>query len=296
MSFPAIVEACDKQVSAEIKLTPCHTNRSSGIGDLCVRKLVYERTSWQQKKLHDIGLEYIFRLGNTFETPAIRLIEDAGFQLIRAQEPFQYESNREVLATGHIDGILVDEEGTEYIAELKTMHPAIWDRIETVQDFDRYFWTRKYPWQLTLYMFGLEIPRSIWILINKSSGRMKQLNYELDYDFAEEILKRCEEINSHIKNNTLPDFYKQDPDYCEKCQYFHICTPPLERESIELIVDEMLINDVEEMQGLEESSKKYETLKKELKDKLKDTPKAMIGRWKYDGSKRIWAQRWETEE
>ncbi len=291
--FPDIVSDCDNAISKEIKRYACHVNRASAIGDICERKLVYERTHWQEKKLHDAGLEYIFRIGNQLETPVLRLIEDAGFEVTRQQEPFLYKQNNKTLLSGHIDGVLVDANNEKYVLEVKTMHPAIWQSMESVRDFERHHWTKKYPWQLTMYMFGLEIPQATWILVNKSSGRLKQINYTLDYDFAEKILQRCERINNHVENGTLPDYLQGNPDYCESCPFLGICTPPLERESMQMIVDENLIKDIDEMQELEPSSKRYEMLKKSLKEKLADKKTAYIGTWKYDGKKRSWSDRWE---
>ena len=116
--FPDIVTECDNQIRKSIKTYPCHVNRASAIGDLCERKLVYERTHWMHKKTHDVGLEYIFQIGNQLETPIMRLIEDAGFTVTRQQEPFLLKSGNTVLLSGHIDGVLVDVDGNKYVLEI----------------------------------------------------------------------------------------------------------------------------------------------------------------------------------
>jgi len=187
LNTPKIVEAVDALMESRTKVYPTHANRSSGIGDPCLRRLVYERTAWEQKDLPDLGLQYVFAIGNVMEGPVIRLIQDAGFTVSRTQEPFVYKSKGKTILTGHIDGVLTDLKGLDWVFDIKSMSPFIWDRIETIEDFQRYPWSKKYAPQMTAYMFGLEIPRGLFILVNKSTGRIKVLSIELDYLNAEAL-------------------------------------------------------------------------------------------------------------
>lgn len=295
-----IVAACDDLMAKSDKRYPRHANRASDIGDDCERKLVYERTHWEFKKPYDLGLLYVFAVGNRLEGPVIRQMQDAGVKLIRQQEPFQHKANGELLLTGHIDAI-VEDEGKQIILEIKTMSEHIWETTQTAQDFRRHHWSRKYAPQLNAYCFGLEIPSGLWILVNKQNGRLKQIPWELDYGMAEETLKRCERINAHVKANTLPDYPPNTPeaaDYCEGCPFFGgVCKPPINRESLELIVDAELIKLIDTMFLHEPSAKVYEDAKELLKEtKLKGIKKAAIGPYMYDGSKRVWKSRWTKPE
>lgn len=295
MGMIDIPAMCDTFMQSKEKSFPRQNNRSSDIGDDCERKLVYERTHWEAKKKPDLGLLYVFDMGNNLEDPIVRRMQDSGVKIIRQQDPFVHKENGETLITGHIDGI-IDEICKQTILEIKTMNEHIWESVESVEDFKRWHWTRKYPPQLNIYCFGLEIPNGLWILINKSTGRLKQINWQLDYDMAENTLKRCKRINDHVKNNTLPDCLPNTPenaDYCEGCSFRDICQPPINRESLELIVDADLIAKIEEHFSLEQQSKKYEDLKEWLKEtKLHGIKRAAIGPYLYDGTKRIWKQRW----
>ena len=294
-----IVSACDAVLMKGNHNRPRYANRASDIGDDCERKLVYERTRWQDKKPADIGLLYVFAMGSRLEDPVVRQIQDGGVKLIRQQEPFEHKSQGEVLLSGHIDAIIeeaVDSAAKLTILEIKTMNEHIWENTNTAEDFKRHHWTRKYPPQLNSYCFGLEISKGVWVLVNKSNGRLKQIPWQLDFGMAEETLKRCERINMHVKLNTLPDCMPNTPeaaDYCENCPFFEICKPPINRESLRLIVDGTLIGMIDEMFSLQQSSKRYEALKDQLKDeKLAGIKKAMIGPYLYDGSRRIWTSRW----
>jgi len=279
--FPDIVTAVDSHMRAKLKRSPCHTNRSSAIGDDCERRLVYERTHWQEKDLPDVGLQYIFDVGNTLEEPVLRMIHDSGFEIMRQQEPFQYKSKSEVLLTGHIDGVVVADD-VEYLGEVKTMSPYIWQAVNTVADFQKYPWTRKYPWQLNIYMFGLEIPRGIWFLINKSTGRVKQINMELDFDLAERTLQRCERINAHIKNDTLPDFL-DDADTCDKCPFQHVCSPPINRMAIDVETDAETIEMVKRMMELKPGKSEHDAIDRELKPRFREREPCIVGNYEYRG-------------
>ena len=130
-AFPDIVSSVDAVMVRRIKTYPCHANRASAIGDDCERRLVYERTNWREKKKHDVGLEYVYQVGNLLEEPVLSLMRDAGFKAVRQQEPFEYRSNGETLCTGHIDAILVAADGTEFLVEIKSMSPHVWDSVTT---------------------------------------------------------------------------------------------------------------------------------------------------------------------
>lgn len=297
VAFPDIVGSVDRVMADKIKVYPCHSNRASAIGDDCERRLVYERTSWRLKQKHDVGLEYIFMVGNLLEKPVLDMLHGAGYQAIRQQEPFEYKSGGELLCTGHIDAILVGEDGRQFVAEIKSMNPHIWDSVNTAEDMKKYPWTRKYAWQLHLYMFGLEIPQAVWILVNKSTGRIKQINATLDMEICEAALRRCESVNAHVKAGTLPDQLVPTPenaDICTKCPFFALCAPAVNYGELKLIVDDVLVSDIDEMQYLEEPARRYGKIKDALKKKFEatGTMRAAIGKWLYDGTKRIWTDRW----
>ena len=132
----------------------------------------------------------------------------------------------------------------------------------------------------------------MWILINKSSGRLKQLPWTLDYLMAEATLKRAEEINKHVASGTMPDFaITWDAEICEECSFFALCNPPVDRVPAQLIIDEHLIGDVNEMLRLAPEASKFETLKEGLKKKLETVEHAYLGDYEYKSKKRSFLDR-----
>lgn len=294
--FPDVATAIDAVMTRRITVYPCHANRASAIGDDCLRRLVYERTSWREKKRHDVGLEYVFEVGRTLEWPVMNLIHEAGFETIRQQEPFEYRSNGELLCNGHIDAILVDRDGNNFVAEVKTMSPNMWEAVHCEADMRKKPWTRRYPPQLHLYMFGLEIPNGMWILVNKSTGRIKQVNTSINIDLCESLLVRCETINRHVKDGTYPDRLEPTPenaDICRDCPFFHLCLPAINNGDLKLVIDADLAGEIDEMQSLEGLSKRYNELKERLERKfeLTGTTRAAIGNWLF-AKKRTWSASW----
>ena len=210
----------------KIKRYPCYVNRASSIGYFvpalngCIRRGVYERTNWQDKELHDANTQLIFDEGNNQEAAVLRDLADAGIAIIEQQTPFEW---KKYLISGHVDGKYV-EDGIAYPIEIKSMHPAIFDGIQVLDDFRKHPWTRAYLGQITIYMLCQGIDKGIFILKNKSNGALKQITVDLDFDLGEACIKACEAINAAVKARTLPDRIT-DVEVCKKCPFKVFCQP-----------------------------------------------------------------------
>jgi CRISPR/Cas system-associated exonuclease Cas4 (RecB family) len=232
MHLPNIVQAMRDKAAEKIKRRPCHTNRASSLGYFtpsiggCVRRGVYERTHWQEKEMHDVGLQLIFDEGNNQEETVLRDMRAAGFTIAEQQTMYEF---KEYQITGHIDGKLYIKEGEETIAvpiEIKSMSPQIFDGIETFEDFKKKPWTRAYMVQIAIYMLMQQIDEAVFVLKNKSTGEIKQVNVQFDKELTDDALAAAQSINDHIAAGTLPDG-TQNIDTCKKCPFKLICKPQL---------------------------------------------------------------------
>lgn len=229
--IPDLVKAIADEKAKKIKRYPCHVNRASNLGYAvpelggCIRKGVYERTNWQDKELHDVGLQFIFDEGNHQERQVLKDVLDSGYEIIEAQSSYSWEQYQ---ISGHIDGkIMCKTETGENIAvpvEIKSMHPQIFSTIHQFEDFKIKPWHRAYMAQITLYMLMQNIDVAIFILKDKSSGKLKQIRVGLDYELGEACLRTAEIINEHVAKKTLPDRIT-DIDVCSKCSYKLLCHP-----------------------------------------------------------------------
>jgi len=279
LNIPKLV---DDAKELKIKNYPQHVNRASSIGHPCDRYLVYCRTRWQDKKMHDVGLQRVFDLGNLYERAVMDDLREAGLYVEEQQTPFFDERYK---LSGHIDGKLPID-GQRPPLEIKSMAPFTWEKINNWQDFLRakQAYLRSYPYQLTTYLFLHDEPYGIMLLKNKVSGQLKQIIIPKDQGLIDEILQKCGRINTHVEQNTLPDPIKWEDGVCGQCGYLHICYPGRDfGPGIELLDDEELEAMLDKRESLAASAKEYKEIDETVKIAFKERPCVLIGAWEITG-------------
>ena len=254
---------------------PCNSNRASSIGyavpmlEGCLRRGVYERTNWKDKELHDAGTQLVFDEGNNQERAVLRDLAEARIDIIEQQTPFEWKEKQ---ITGHLDGKYV-EDGVAYPLEIKSMSPFIFDMVFTFEDFKKKPWTRAYMAQITIYMMLQGIDKGLFILKNKSTGELRQITVDLDYDLGEACIKTAEVINQHVESCTLPDRIK-DLEVCKKCPFKLLCLPDVNfGEELKIIDDQAFEQRIDTYLSLKPS----EADCKKVYDVIKDRCKAQAG-------------------
>jgi CRISPR/Cas system-associated exonuclease Cas4 (RecB family) len=275
-----IVEKLRENVERNIKAFPVNSNRASDLGNPCLRYHVFNRTKWEQKSLHDVGLQQIFNLGNDIEEIALRELAAAGVKVIEQQKPFNW---KEYQITGHLDG-LVMLDGKAYPLEIKSCSPFVFDAIHTADDLKKgkYAYLRKYPTQLTLYMLMSNIERGVFLFKNKVSGAYKEIWLDLDYDLGEQALKRAEAINAHLSAGTVPDPIEYNEE-CDKCGFVHICLPDHIGKEVEIDTGE-LATMLDRLETLKPSVKEYEEIDEQVKKVVEGREKVLAGGWFITGT------------
>ncbi len=276
-----LVEKIIEAKASKARVYPVHSNRASKLGHPCVRYLVYERTRWQDKKVPSPDLILRFEIGEEFEKQAIRDLQEAGFTVIEQQKAFFW---KEYNITGHIDAkVLID--GKACPLEVKSMSPTIFAKINTLDDMKNAKWAylRQYPAQMTLYLLLDEKERGVMLLKDKSSGAYKEIWVDLDFVFGEELIRKAEQINHHVANNTLPDRI-DDESICSNCEYEHICLPEIKREEINIVDDQSLAELLERYWELRPIAKEFEEIDKLITEKVKQVEKALVGQFLVSGS------------
>ena len=266
-----LVEAILNIKAKKITRTPCNSNRASSIGyfcpelEGCLRRGVYERTRWQEKELHDAKRQLVYDEGNQQERVVLRDLAEAEIDIIEQQTAFEWKEKQ---ITGHLDGKYV-EDGVAYPVEIKSMSPFIFDTVFTFEDFKKKPWTRAYMAQITLYMMLQGIDKGIFILKNKSTGELRQITVDLDYDLGEACIKTAETINGHVLDGTLPDRIP-DIQVCKDCPYKMICLPDVNfGEELKIVDDPIFEQRIDSYLKLkptaDDCGKLYETIKAESK-------------------------------
>lgn len=261
--IPDIIGRIDSTVQSQITVYPQHKNRASSIGHPCERKLVYSRLNWKEQETHDLGLEFIFREGRRHEDDVVSLLREAGIQVQESQRSFEYEGAQ---LTGKIDGKIALD-GKIYPLEIKSMHQHAWDDINSEQDIresDSYY-IRGYYDQMQVYLLMNENEEGIILLKNKQTGRIKQINITLNYEYAEGIIKKCERINLFVAQKEYPERIN-DKSVCSRCPFKNICLPDENFDSVNLNADPQLLALIKQRDELSEAAKAFEIVNDKLKE------------------------------
>jgi len=263
------------------QIWPVNSNRASLLGHPCLRYLVYQRTHWQEKTLPDVELQFIFDEGHLQEKAVLEALREAGFDVIEEQKALSWPKYN---ITGKIDGkIIID--GKAYPIEVKSMSPYIFDSINTLDNlkFHKYHHIRGYYIQMNLYLLLEEKEKGFFILKNKSSGQIKVLEVELDYDVCEEAVKKAEQINKHVAEGTLPERIEYQHEICGRCEFRHICLPEQHlKETVNIKDDPELEGEIERYMELKPYVDEWKHLDKALKKKLEGQT-AIIGKFYVSG-------------
>lgn len=284
-NLPDLAAAVLESKRRKIRNYPQRWNRASEVGHPCERYLVLCRTNWQDRLLHGPELEFIFDGGRMIEDMAIRELQDAGFQIIEQQRAFEWPA---LELTGHLDAKVVWE-GRAYPLEIKGLNHQDAERLNTLRDFleSPKPWIRKYPAQLTMYLLNTNSELGAFYIKDKLTFVPKVVWVELDYDYAEELCKKLERVNTHVKSGTRPDPC-DDPEVCRTCAFLHICLPEVKATAIEMPDDEELEAKLLRREELTAAKAEYEALDREIKKALEGKERAIVGDFLVTGK---WVER-----
>jgi len=276
-----IVERILESKQSKIKQYPVNANRASELGHECLRFLVLNRTRWQEKALYDTRVQMIFDMGNAVEDLVFRDLREAGFTIVEQQRPFSW---REYQITGSIDfKIAID--GKVYPCEVKSAAPHPFASINSVQDMIRhkYHYMRKYPAQLTLYLLMDNKEEGLFLFKNKSTGELKEIWMDLDYEFAESLVKKAEAINKHVAEGTLPEPMDYQEDICGECPFVHICLPDRIGKEVEIAQDGELLELVTRYMDLKPGAKEYDEVNERITKLVQGREKILVGDYFIEG-------------
>ena len=299
-AIPDLVAAVLAHREAETEIYPCHANRASELGHPCDRYLFYCRTAWDKRPRPNTVLQGIFRQGSVFEKDAIQEFLDTDLEFEQSQAPFKFLGRmNELLASGRIDGMIGEPrrgrrgpKPRKYPVEIKSINPYDWEAMNDASDMlgSKKPWLRKYPAQLTLYMLMSNSEKGIFWLVNKATYQVKQINLDLDYEYAEELIQKAERINKAVGNDEIPDRMSYEHALCSRCDFRDLCIPGFEGAiGIEFVDMPKLRKLLDTRRIHTASASTYRKVDKEAKEILKKAPaKLVVGNW--------YVERKETEK
>lgn len=239
-------------------------NYASEIGHPCLKYLVHARLDWDKRKPRDISSEYRLEEGNEREWQIQKKLGDIGLILEQSQSYFNIE---ELKLRGKIDGILTLPRPVmgyrRAPAEIKSIAPQWWDRINSVEDLrnHRKWWFRKYVSQLNTYLIAGDYPFGFFIL-DTFGKRPKILPMLRDEELWAHDSARIQKVNEYCDRGEYPEPIPYDPSICGMCDFAHICQPLKATEFTEIPASEEEV--LKEFLWLREYHEKYEEMKKTL--------------------------------
>ena len=160
LSVPANLELAD-EIGRRRKehyepLTPPRPRRSHWPSDLstCARQMVYKRVAWDKLPPTTVELQERFEAGRAVEDRIKRELTNLGFELVASGLGMGRSSKMDQYGIyGKLDTV-IKFNGKHVLIEIKSMHPAVWKRINTLEDMEKDFYMRKYLRQIQVYLFA----------------------------------------------------------------------------------------------------------------------------------------------
>jgi hypothetical protein len=249
--------------------------------------MVYSITAWDKKPAPDTRLMARFEEGKEQERKVIRELMDLGLEVIEGQKPFEIRNRQgKVILTGTIDGKCLYKD-SKVPFEVKSLDPNIYDQINSVEDFNKYDWAKRYPIQMQCYLLGNNESEGLFIITN-CKGSWKIFTVTLDFEQMEKILQRCEYVMECAEKGEYPNFHK-DQTICRKCWALgRVCTPDVDfGEGIEIIDDQEMEAMLEKREILKPVAKEYDEIDNHIKGYFKGKPNSICGNFVITGTERI---------
>lgn len=293
-----LAEIIEKIAGFEPRETPFYPRPSLAGPERCLRQLVYMARGFPGKKRED-RLYVVLDDSSWHEELTLNWLRKSAFQVHSEQLEIECGvvtwQGRPFPLKGHVDAIITDLTGQDYLLEHKAVNHFSFQRY-LEKDFPLDYLT-----QCTLYIVGLkklnpEISKAILLIKNKNTSAY--LEYLMNYDSVtdcldvqqiagsngfrrdgkqfqglyQQALERFNAVEKHRAEGTLPPRQYGPGDWqCEYCQYQEICYKGYEAELLALpAVDlpEQYGPELEEYISLYEQRKVIQERMEEIKEEL----------------------------
>lgn len=311
VEFPNIADKIKQKILAEkTKQYACNSLWASEAAHDCTRYLVYQQCNWEEGKQTEDDLLLIFNEGNNQEDRLLLDLQNAGIKIKDLQVQIKIAAAN---ITGKLDCVAVIENENGQSAflpvEIKSMSDTVYNAINTVEDFQKYHWTRKYYGQMQIYLKNdlWFYPEGYFLVKNKSTGAIKIIK---DFDggntikfnetYWNELVKRGKLIKKYVKKikniqydienietsdmsekekiseiNALkiqikyPDRIEYDLKVCKGCKYEHICITDIKGQIGAVIENKSILDAVDKYYKAAEKRPLYKEIENEYQNTLK---------------------------
>ena len=248
----------------------------------------------ERRRKIEAGLAMLFSEGDEQARIIKRDLTDMGYEITGAEGQLVW---KEFEISGRRD-LEIWKPGMRHRIrmEIKSCSPFTFDKINSVEDLreSQHSWLQKYAKQVSLYMVLEGVTEYFLMLKNKSSGRIKIIEFHLgdvELEAAEKMLQKAQRVNKLIqmKAEQPPNEMKvSDADICSECMFYDTCLPDLSFGPGAVIFDEEsvaeLVAQLDRRAELEPVHKEFKKLDEDLKQEMKmhtsqGQEKLVIGPW-----------------
>ncbi len=221
----ALTDQLNSHVESGIKnsISRGHNN-ASDIGFECDTFQALCRLKGKLRPRISVGLKKIFRVGNTWEQPNIRWLQDAKINVRdTADKRFEWEKYNIV---GYMEADITLpglDPGLKIPLEHKTISPNGFRAIKACKHKGiplteiKQIWVRKYPGQLMTYMLFKEVELGVWFFFEKSTGDFLWWITQLDFGYTETLIQRAERTEENVSKGFVPPVVTKE--ICTGCDF-----------------------------------------------------------------------------
>lgn len=296
-----ILKRREDRLKRESTVYPRNNPTASSLSE-CAREMVLSILFWQQVPPFDTYVKARLEEGQRQENYVLQELLGLGFTITENNPPpFEIKDRKgRLIMRGKIDGKCLWKD-RRVPFEVKSMNSNVFAGVNTMQDFYKYFWMKRYVLQMMSYLYANDEQEGVFIIVDMQ-GHWKVIELSLDMEIMEGILQLCERVVDSVQrcreesvvfgstgtdSKELPP-YHADLSVCRRCKINNIlCFPPMNFGAGAQVIDDIeLIESLKRRGELQELSKEYDSLDKKIKERLKDVPLAIAGDYQIIGEEK----------
>lgn len=189
---------------------------ASSISDPCHRKLWYSLNGYQGEP-NKPKIQITFDIGHHLEEMILTYFMRAGIVVMSQGQ--LYQDSLVHSFQGHVDGVIVLEDESKAVLELKTANDASFNKFKK---HGLLKWSENYYSQVQSYMGMSGIHKSVLLCINKNTSDLHHEWVFFDEIFYECLVRKASAISL---SEEPPEKISQSPFFfgCSQCRYKQIC-------------------------------------------------------------------------
>jgi len=116
--------------------------------------------------------------------------------------------------SGRIDALLTEDDGTLTVIDIKTVSAREWAARSKIEE---------YVDQISVYAALVGAVTGVVLLVNRDTGEMEELRFEIDYARAEVLLDKARRLQALVGMGYIAEATAWGTEACRWCQYRKRC-------------------------------------------------------------------------